>query len=216
MKRGAIFDMDGVLFDTESLYRKAWILASEHYGKDRGKELGDAVSGSGDDFCKKTIHEFYPDVDVEEFFSYLVQTAREIIKKEIKVMAGVEEILKFFRSQKIKIAIASSSPVDVVENNLQRTNLKNYFDAIVCGNEVEHSKPEPDIFIKAAEKINLSANDCYVFEDSYNGIRGASKAGCSAVMIPDTAPPTDEMKKLCSGIYKNLHDALDAIKQKKI
>ena len=168
------------------------------------------------DFCLKTIHEFYPELDHYEFFDFVVKTARELIKNEIKIMDGVENILEFFKSEGVKMAVASSSPTEIVESNLTRTNLRKYFDEITGGNEIENGKPEPDIFIKAAEKLNLPANNCYVFEDSYNGIRGAAKAGCIAVMIPDTAKPTDEMKKLCAGIYKNLNFALEAIKSGKI
>ena len=122
------------------------------------------------------------------------------------------EILKFFEENGVKMAIASSSSIEVITKNLERADIKKYFSAIVSGDDVEHGKPAPDIFLKAAEKINLPASECYVFEDSFNGIRGAYAAGCTPVMIPDTVQPTDEIKKLCAGIYPNLLDAMNAIK----
>ena len=81
---------------------------------------------------------------------------------------------------------------------------------------VERGKPAPDIFLRAAAAIQTAPADCYVFEDGYNGLRGASVAGCMSVMIPDTLPPTEEMRKICTGIYPSLHAALDAIKQGKL
>ena len=78
---------------------------------------------------------------------------------------------------------------------------------------MKNGKPAPDIFLLAAEKINVPANDCYVFEDSYNGIRGAYAAGCAAIMIPDTMQPNDEIKRICTAIYPNFIDAMNVLKE---
>ncbi len=212
MKKGAIFDMDGLLFDTEKVYRQAWIETAKHFGKDNGAELASKVSGGSDKYCRDTIHEFYPELDVEEFFSYIVKLARAQFDKGVELMRGVEEILQLFKDNGVKIAVASSSPAWLVEQNLTRTNIKHYFDAIIGGDNIKNGKPAPDIFLKAANAINLPPEDCYVFEDSFNGIRGANKAGCSPIMIPDTNQPNEEIKKLCTGIYASLSDAAKAIR----
>lgn len=216
LKKGAIFDMDGLLFNTESAYKKAWAETAKFYGKDRGVELAQRNSGLGMELCKETVAEFYPDVNVDEFFDHVIEVAKVIVDRDFEVMKGVNEILAFFKSSGVKTAVASSSEFGIVEHNLNKANIREYFDAIVSGEQVIHGKPSPDIFLKAAELIDISPSDCYVFEDSYNGIRGASKAGCTPVMIPDTNQPTDEMRQLCAGIYPSLNDALTAIRRGEI
>ena len=217
MKKGAIFDMDGTLFDSEKIYKSAWIATAKYFGKEGGAELADKVSGAGEAGCRKLIQEFYPDVDVDKFFMHVVNTAVKVFENDgVEMMKGVTEILTYFNEHGVKMAIASSSSIEVISRNIERADIKKFFSAVVSGDDVEHGKPAPDIFLKAAEKINLPANECYVFEDSFNGIRGAQAAGCVPIMIPDTVQPTDEIKKLCAAIYPSLTDALNAIKLKQI
>ena len=111
------------------------------------------------------------------------------------------------------MAVASSAPVEVIEKNLLRTNLRGYFDVLVGGDKVSNGKPAPDIFLLAAKELNLEPSDCYIFEDSFNGIRAANSAGGFAIMIPDTIQPTEEIKNLCSAIYPSLIEARRAIKE---
>ena len=212
MKKGAIFDMDGLLFDSEKIYQNSWIDTAKYFGKDNGEELTKMVSGSSEANCRKIIKEFYPEVDVDKFFNRVVDNAVKVFENGVDMMPGVVEILTYLKENGVKIAVASSSSREVIIKNIEHANIKKYFDVFISGDEVEHGKPDPDIFIAAAEKINLSASDCYVFEDSYNGLRGAYKAGCTPIMIPDTMQPNDEMKKICAGIYPSLIDAMNAIK----
>ena len=109
------------------------------------------------------------------------------------------------------MAVASSAPVEVIEKNLSRANLRGYFKALVGGDRVKNGKPAPDIFLLAAKELNLAPSDCYIFEDSLNGIRSGATAGGKAIMIPDTVQPTDEIKKLCAAIFPNLNEARQAI-----
>jgi HAD superfamily hydrolase (TIGR01509 family) len=212
MKKGAIFDMDGLLFDSERIYKNSWIETAKYFGKERGAELAERVSGAGEAGCRQAIKEFYPDVDVDEFFMHVVNTAVKIFENDgVDMMPGVLEILNFFKENNVKMAVASSSSIEVINRNIEHADIKKYFSAIVSGDDIEHGKPAPDIFLKAAKKINLPASDCYVFEDSFNGIKGAYAAGCAPIMIPDTVQPTEEIKKLCAGIYPSLIDAMNAV-----
>lgn len=216
MRTGAIFDMDGLLFDTEKVYKNSWREAAKFFGKERGDELADSASGRGGNGCRELIREFYPEVSVDEFFNHVVETAQKVFAAGVDMMPGVVEILKFFKANGVKTAVASSSEDFIVEQNLTRAGIAEYFDAIVGGNCVARGKPAPDIFLKAAESIGVAPTNCYVFEDSYNGLRGAKAAGCAPIMIPDTSPPTDEMRQICAGIYPSLLDALTAIQTAKI
>ena len=157
MRKGAIFDMDGLLFDSERVYKNSWIKTAEYFGKERGAELAGLVSGAGEEGCRQAIKNFYPDVDVDKFFMHVVDTAVKTFERDgVEMMAGVEEILQLFKSGGAKIAVASSSDMSVITKNLERADIKKYFDAIVSGDDVENGKPAPDIFLKAAAEIGMA------------------------------------------------------------
>lgn len=213
MKRGAIFDMDGTLFDTEKLYQRAWLEVADEFGLEKNFELPSAISGTNlGEESEKIVQRFYPNIDAKNYIARVLEVVNVWRSQKLETMPGVEKILAYFKSAGVRMAVASSSPVDVIEENLTRANLRDYFAAIVGGNLVSRGKPAPDIFLLAAEKINLPASDCYVFEDSFNGIRAASASGSVAIMIPDQVQPTDDLKKICT-VFKNLSAAQLAISE---
>lgn len=213
MKKGAIFDMDGLLFDTESIYQCAWTMVADDFGVERKPELGKVCCGTCGDLMERLVREHHPTVDAKAYIRRVVEWVHNEVEKNLPVMEGVPEILAYFHACGVRIATASSSSVAQIEQNLRKSGLRDYFDVVVGGDLVVHGKPAPDIFLLAAERIGVAAADCYVFEDSYNGLRGAAAAGCTPVMIPDTMPPTDEMRTLCKGIYPSLSDAMNAIQR---
>ena len=216
MKLGAIFDMDGTLFDTERLYRNAWIETADTFGFERKPEMAAAMSGSSVKNILIKIPQFFPDVDANEYFLRVVKRVKKEIEERLEIKSGVVEILKFFHENKIPMAIASSSAVIDIEKNIKRAGIDKFFTAIVGGDLIENGKPAPDIFQLAAKKLNLPEEDCYVFEDSANGIRAAYAAKCVPIMIIDTVPPLPEIREICAGIFNNMFEALDAIKNGKI
>lgn len=212
MKRGAIFDMDGTLFDTEKLYQQAWLEVAVEFGEEKNFELPTAISGTNlGEESERIVRRFYPNIDVKAYIARVLEMVDTWRKQNLELMNGVEEILSFFKFADVAMAVASSAPVEVIEENLTRSNLRGYFNAIVGGNLVEHGKPAPDIFLLAASKLNLPASDCYIFEDSFNGIRAATASGGAAIMIPDTVQPTDDIKKICAAVFPNLNAARLAI-----
>lgn len=217
MKRGAIFDMDGTLFDTEKLYRQAWLDVIVEFGEEKNYELPVAISGTNlGEESELVVKKFYPNIDAKAYIARVLEEVRACSERNLELMSGVEEILAFFKSAGIVMAVASSAPVAVIEKNLTRSNLRGYFKILVGGDMIKHGKPAPDIFLLAAEKLNLPASDCYIFEDSLNGIRAAAASGGVAIMIPDTVQPTDDIKKFCSAIYPNLYEAQKAIAEGKL
>lgn len=213
MKRGAIFDMDGLLFDTEKVYQEAWLVTADAFGVARNPELGKACCGTCGDLTPRIIRRFYPNVDAQDYIRRVIAYVNAEADRHLPVMTGVRDILSYFQAHGVKMSTASSANAAQVEKNLVQSGLRGFFDAVVGGDLVARGKPEPDIFLLAAERIGLAPADCYVFEDGYNGLRGAAAAGCSPVMIPDTLPATDEMRTICTDIYPTLRDALTAIQR---
>ena len=207
--------MDGTLVDTERFYRKGWFEVADEFGYERNPELAIAMSGSDAKKMPEILHRFYPDVDAEAYANKVREIVRTESEKELRLMKGVKEILDYFRSQNVLMAVASSSKKAVVTANLTRSGIIDYFKVVIGGDQIKNGKPAPDIFLKAAEELKLSAKDCYVFEDSLNGIRAGYAAGCESIMIEDLTKPTDEIKKLCH-VYDSMTLAMEAIKRGKI
>ena len=212
MKKGAIFDMDGTLIDTERLYQQGWFSVAEEFGEKSSMDLAKSVSGTSNDQMREVVHSFYPNVDADLYVERVIAFVKKRTDEHIDLMPGVREILQFFKDNGIKMSVASSSPKEIIKINLTRVGIADYFDEFVSGEEVENGKPEPDIFLRAAKLIAISPEECYAFEDSLNGIRAAAAAGCAAIMIPDQVEPTEDIKKLTVAICPSLNDALAAIK----
>ena len=212
MKPGAIFDMDGTLFDTEKLYRKAWLNVAPEFGVEPNYDLPIAACGTNmGEESVRVVERFYPHIDCKRYVERVLELVEADREKGLSLMTGVEEILNFFRDAHVRMAVASSAPVALIEDNLSHKNLRGYFEVLVGGDMAAHGKPAPDIFELAAAKLNIAPADCYIFEDSFNGIRAAHAAGGAAIMIPDTMQPTDEIKNLCAGVFVNLSEAQQAI-----
>lgn len=187
MYKAVVFDMDGVIFDTEKLLMRCWIEAGEkfnlklenkHLSKFRGttanvgKGIFEGMFGTDYDFFEiRKLREELKD-------NYILQNG-------VPVKEGIEKFLKYLKEKGIKLAIATSSNEDVAKKYLTQTNLIGYFDEIVCGDMLTRSKPNPDIYLHALEKLNVESKDAVVFEDSRNGILAGHNAGCDVVMVVD-------------------------------
>lgn len=212
MKHGAIFDMDGTLVDTEKLYRQAWLSVADEFGVERNLQLPAAISGTSFEVMPEVVHKFLPMVDAQKYVDRVLEVVREVSEKSPEVKSGVFEILEYFSAQKIPMAVASSSDAEVIEKILTKAGLKKYFLASVGGDQISNSKPAPDIFLKAAELIGVAAEDCYIFEDGINGIQAAAAAKGCAIFVIDCVEPSEEIRKICAGVYNNFHETLSAIK----
>lgn len=213
MKRGAIFDMDGTLFDTEKLYWNAWIETADTFGLERNPEMPKVMSGGSVPTLLDKIPKFFPQVDPNEYFRRVLNRVRKEIEENLEMKPGVVEILTYLKDKNFSIAIASSSDTESIRKNILRAGIEKFFDAIIGGDQVTNGKPAPDIFLLAAKKINVPPEDCYVFEDSFNGIRAASAANSAPIMVIDMVEPSSEIRKLCAGIFNNMTEALEAIKR---
>lgn len=206
MIRGVVFDMDGVLFDTERISRDSWIFTAERWGIQGIEEVYVRVIGVNHHDGVDILHDAYgADFDCERFMEDCHLKMEEMLEKDgIPVKAGVRELLSYLKTNHYPVAICSSTSVPVILDHLKVTGLAEYFDQIVGGNMVKHSKPQPDIYLKACEVLGQKPEECLAIEDSPNGIRAASRAGLIPVMVPDLVAPTEELRQLSFRIEKDL------------
>lgn len=213
MIKGAIFDQDGLLFDTESVYQRAWIEAGRRQGVIIDPAVPRRFSGMGRKLIKEIIAAEYPELNWEEYSKTAIELAwNEQLSSIPPKKPGLIEMLEFCRENGIKTAVASSSRIHIVRHNLTSAGVIDYFDAITTGEEVANSKPAPDIFLLAASKIGIEPKDCAVFEDAFSGIRGAHAAGMKPILIPDQAEPTDEIRQIAA-VYPTLDAAIEELRK---
>lgn len=206
-----IFDMDGTLLDTQRVYIPAWDWAGEKQGfKNLGQHIP-AVCGKNEAGWSKYLLDRYPSLDIKTFnLDAANYVAQNIV---IRYMPGAEELVKLLKSKGIKVAIASGSGHDVINRYLTEIGGTELFEVIVGGPDVENCKPAPDIFLLAAEKLGVAPEDCFVLEDSENGIRAAHAAGMKALGIPDIALFSDEVKALETAEFPSMVEAMEYFKK---
>lgn len=201
-----IFDMDGVIFDTERLYLECCVPAAEKLGLAGIEEVVYECIGLTDEETDKTFRLHYgEDAPIDAFHQEVYQTFMARYEAEgITVKKGVVELLSNLRQADAAVAIGSSTHSNLIEIELRDAELLEYFDVIVGGDMVEHSKPAPDVFLLAAEKLGADIGNCIIIEDSFNGVRAAHAAGGTVFMVPDLLEPTDEVRALTDQVFPSL------------
>lgn len=209
--KGAVFDMDGLLIDTEKLYLRFWKQAAADYGYDMKDEHVFAIRSLARKYSIPKLKGFFgEDFPTEEVRKRRTELINAYIEENgIETKKGMRELISYLRENGIKCAVATATSRDRTELYLKKIDAFDLFDAIICGDMVTNGKPEPDIYLTAAANLGLKPEECAAFEDSPNGIRSAYAAGCHAVMIPDLTPPDDEILPLLSGVYASLDEAAD-------
>ena len=209
MFQGAVFDMDGLMFDTERLVYENWQAMMDEHGYPYDIEAFKQTVGRR----KKEVELFYKATYGEDFpYWELADEGRaryvKCVEREgIPVKPGLYEILDFFRQRNVKIALATSTSRETAELNLRLAKVLDYFDVLVCGGDVKNGKPHPEVFLTAAERLGVAPENCVAFEDSINGIKSAYAAGMTTVMVPDFLQPTDEIKPMITYLCKDLSEA---------
>lgn len=197
-----IFDMDGVIFDSEKIYIETYKNLIEADGRTFIEAACiDSIGANWEKTCEIFRHYYGDDFD---FAGYRGKVKEIINTTPHELKPGVFEIFDFLRDRRVPVALASSTKSGLVMKMLGDAGLSSYFDAIICGDMVSHSKPHPEIFLKAADALGTAPADCYVIEDSFNGVRAAHAAGMMPVMVPDIVGPDDEMREIADFIFPSL------------
>lgn len=210
-----VFDLDGLLVDTEIIYVNTAKWCSEIYGYDIPEDLLYSVMGK----TEKAIKEMYLermgiDFDYDTFIERRVSLRLPYIKDHpVQRKEGVEELFQYLEKNNIKKALATSSAVDRATFYLDQVNLTDRFDYKCYGNQITNSKPHPEIYLKAIEPFNYSKEEILAFEDSNNGILSAYNAGLKVVHVPDLAFVSEEAKEKSFVILKDLSQAIDVIEE---
>ena len=212
--KAVLFDMDGLMVDTESLSTEAFINSAKVQGYNMTKEETLKVLG----FTKASIYQFWIDyfqgtnVDgkklVDDHYEYIENVLYTVGPEK---MPYVEELLKYLRENNYKIAVASSSDTADIKNNLEKTKLEKYIDEIASGAEVENGKPAPDVFLLAAERLGVDPKDCLILEDSKAGIKAGKASGAMVFMVPDMFTVDEECEDTADRILTNLGEVIEIL-----
>lgn len=213
--KGAIFDMDGLMLDTEKLLVRFWKEAAKEFGYNMTDENVFEIRS----LSRKYSIPLLKGIFGEEFPFNKVRSRRitlmndYIDKYGFEVKKGLFELLDYLKNNNYLIAVATATDRERAESYLKKIDAYKYFDAVICGDMVNNGKPEPDIYLTASGKLGLPAVECVAFEDSPNGIKSAHSAGCKVIMIPDLTQPDENIKSLLSGVYESLDKAIEFFRE---
>ena len=210
-----VFDMDGVIFDSEKAVMECWGILARKYGIADIEKNVLACTGTTMTKTREIMLEAYG----EDFpyDTYAKEASAMFHEKydggRLPIKKGIVEIMKLLKKNKKKIKLASSTRRQTVVNQLTDANIIDYFDEIICGDMIEKSKPEPDIYLKACSELGVKPEASYAIEDSYNGIRSAYNGRLMPIMVPDLRKPNDEMIEKSVCIMNNLLDVINYFRE---
>ena len=211
--KAVIFDMDGVILDTERTYNGAWDRFAVEHGFDRDmiRAMVLDCTGTKQEYTIRRVTETIGDVISYEDSIAIVRSyfAEEVSKNGLPKKAYVDEILSALKDSGAMVGLASSTKEKIVRREMDEVGLTGYFDVILGGDNVKAGKPAPDIFLTCAGLMKCEPVDCFVVEDSYNGVRAASNAGMHPIMVPDQMLPNEEMESLSEVILDDLRQVSD-------
>jgi len=204
-----IFDLDGLILDTESIARIAWKQAAADFGFVLEDDLYQKLIGLvTPDIAKVLRDAFGPMFRSEEAIQRAYGHFDKYIEKNgIKIKPGFFEMMELLDKAGVPSAVATSSSRAFAGRKFAASGLVDRFGIVVCGDEVKNGKPAPDIFLAAAEKLKVAPQRCLVFEDSDNGVKAAHKAGMTIILIPDLKQPSKKIMQMACEVYPSLVEA---------
>lgn len=213
MIKAVIFDMDGLILDTEKLLVKYWCQAANEAGFPMQREQALNIRSLHRNFAIPYLRELFGEsFDYFAIRSRRMELMREYLSKNpLETKPGINELLDFLEKNGIPAAIATATDLERTTDYLTRVGLAERFSRLICATMVKNGKPMPDIYLYAAEQLGLSPSECLALEDSPNGVKSAASAGCITVMIPDLTQPDEELKSLIYAKADSLADIPEII-----
>ncbi len=208
--RGVLFDMDGLLLDTEKLYTRFWMEACHFYGFPMTLEQALKMRAANAGLSEENLHNFFgPGADYRRIRAKRIELMDAFIEEEgVETKPGILDLLDALDARGIPAAITSSAPKDRIKKHLASVNLLHRFTAICSGHDLPHGKPAPDIYLLGAAILNLPPESCLALEDSPVGILAAHRAGCVTVMVPDLDQPDPDTERLLHAKADSLLDVI--------
>lgn len=204
----AIFDMDGLLIDSERPALAAFQATCNHFGMGDNFALYARILGTNQTTTRQILSKsLAAHIDQEEFLGVFENRYHDSIKDGVPLMKGVINLLDFLDSSRIPVAVATSTDTDRAVAKLEKTGILHRFVTLTGGDQVTRGKPAPDIYLKAAKSLNIDSPQCIALEDSPNGIKSAVSAGMHAIQIPQLVQPDEELLSLGHQVFKDLDAA---------
>ena len=210
----ALFDMDGLLIDSEAVYIRAYQDAAAEIGVEFSLALCHAMVGVPRRECEEMIQQYFgPAFDVAAFQECFRRHSARHMEDAVPVKPGVPELLAFLKARGIRMGVATSAQRASVERYLGRAGLIDHFGAIATRADIERPKPHPDVYLEAARRLGVDPTRCLAFEDSNIGLEAAHAAGMMAFMVPDILKPTPETEARAVRILPDLHAAVALLRE---
>ena len=218
MYKAVLFDMDGLIIDTEKHYQKAWIQAVKELGFNMTVKEQLYLRSCTKKYAEPIMQKFFgPDFDYDKVRNRRKEIMDEDLKKfGIEKKPYVDEILDFLKEEGIKRALVTATHETKAREYLKEIELEEKFDKVICADMVENGKPDPDIYLFACEKIGEKPSDCLALEDSPNGVRSAYSAGVDVIMVPDLSEPDEELNKIILKSAGSLKDVISFLQNMEI
>ncbi|WP_049534626.1 HAD family hydrolase [Vibrio harveyi] len=195
MLKAVLFDMDGLIFDTESIYKQSWQYAATEQGLAITDDFYQQFIGVQDPECERILAEhFQQAIDMPRYKAVRDEHFHRLRDQGIALKPGFDSLLRAIKQRGLLTAIVTSSHLPEVKHNFNNTEYLTQFDLVITAEDVERGKPNPDCYQMAYHHLGIDAKESLVLEDSNNGIKAALAAECHAVMIPDLLPPLQEFK----------------------
>ena len=210
-----IFDMDGLLIDSETVSAKAFKDTAEEFGVTDSYDIFLSLVGCNENSHKIILEEKLGHrLDAQQFRADWIERYQAILAQGVPpLLPGVIELLEWFKSTPIKMSVATSSGARTAEHKLKGNDIYDYFLSITSGDDVTISKPNPEIYTKAAASINVQPGNAWALEDSENGVRAAVAAGMNVIQVPNLVEPSAELLQLGHTVHSDLPAVLKHLKQ---
>lgn len=215
--KAVIFDMDGLLFDTEIVYYEASQMIADQMGFPYDKELYLKYLGVSDEEVWANYHQIFASFGKNNVQKFINDAYEETIRRfslgAVQLKPGVIELLDFLEEHRIPKVVASSNQRHIIELLLEKNQLTNYFETIVSAENVKRAKPDPEIFLLAHEYLGTKKQETLVLEDSKNGILAAASAEIPVIMIPDLLAPSEDLQQKTLAVLSSLHEVPGYLKK---